>query len=352
MKIVTIIGARPQFIKSCALSRLIQKKKNIDEIIVHTGQHYDYEMSRVFFKELKIPKSKFNLGIKSKNHGEMIGKMIKGIEKILLIEKPNYTLVYGDTNSTLAGALASRKINIPVIHVEAGLRSFDKNMPEEINRILTDNCSDILFTPSKLAVENLQKEGFKKENIFNVGDIMYDVFLKSYNNVKKINSKVDILVTIHRQENIKSKIKMKNIIKNLNKLSKNYNIIFPIHPGTKLSMKKLKIISLLSKKIRLIKPLSYFEMLSYLKSSKILITDSGGLQKEAMFARTQTLTLRDQTEWPETLRAKWNRLVEIKAYNICDYANKFINSKGINFKPYGHGDTAKLILNKIIDFNK
>jgi len=185
MKIVTVIGARPQFIKASALSKLIGKQKNVNEIIIHTGQHYDHEMSSIFFKELNISKPKYNLNIKSKYHGAMTGKMMEGIEKILLKEKPDYTLVYGDTNSTLAGALASKKLNIPVIHIEAGLRSYNKKMPEEINRVLTDHCSDILFTPSKLASQNLKNEGIHQNSISNVGDIMYDIFLSVYKNLKK-----------------------------------------------------------------------------------------------------------------------------------------------------------------------
>ena len=347
MKIVTVIGARPQFIKASALSKLIRKQRNINEIIIHTGQHYDYEMSRIFFKELNIPQPKYNLNIKSKYHGAMTGKMMERIEKILLKEKPDYTLVYGDTNSTLAGALASKKLNIPVIHIEAGLRSYNKKMPEEINRVLTDHCSDILFTPSKLAGQNLKHEGIRQNSIINVGDIMYDVFLSNYKNLKKANKTYDILVTIHRAENTNSKSKMLNIIKNLNKLSKEYNILFPIHPRTKKAMDQYKILKLLSKKIKVIKPLSYKQAIYYLKYAKLLITDSGGMQKEAFFAKTQTLTIREETEWPETILAKYNRLVDPKERLIYALVKKYINSKGINSKPYGTGKAAKLILKKI-----
>lgn len=347
MKIVTIIGARPQFIKASALSKLIRKQRNINEIIIHTGQHYDYEMSRIFFKELKIPRPKYNLNIKSKYHGAMTGKMMDGIEKILLKEKPDYTLVYGDTNSTLAGALASKKLHIPVIHIEAGLRSYNKKMPEEINRILTDHCSDILFTPSKLAGQNLKHEGIQQNLIINVGDIMYDVFLSIYKNLKKINKTYDILVTIHRAENTNSKSKMLNIINNLNKLSKEYNILFPIHPRTKKVMGQYKILKLLSKKIKAIRPLSYKQAIYYLKFAKLLITDSGGMQKEAFFANRQTLTIRNETEWPETISAKWNRLVNPEENLIYNAAKKYISSKGNSSKPYGNGNTAKLIF-KII----
>ena len=347
MKIVTVIGARPQFIKASALSKLIDKQKNVDEIIIHTGQHYDYEMSSIFFKELNIPKPKYNLNIKSKYHGAMTGKMMKGIEKILLKEKPDYTLVYGDTNSTLAGALASQKLHIPVIHIEAGLRSYNKKMPEEINRVLTDHCSDILFTPSKLAGQNLKHEGIQQNSISNVGDILYDVFLSVYKNLVKNKKTYDILVTIHRAENTNSKSKMLNIIKNLNKLSEEYNILFPMHPRTKKTMGQYKILKLFSKKIKVIKPLSYEQVIYYLKYAKLLITDSGSMQKEAFFSKTQTLTIREETEWPETIVAKYNRLVDPKEDLIYNNAKKYISSKGNSSKPYGNGKTAKLIF-KII----
>lgn len=352
MKIVTVIGARPQFIKASALSKLIRKQRNINEITIHTGQHYDYEMSRIFFKELNIPQPKYNLNIKSKYHGAMTGKMMEGIEKILLKEKPDYTLVYGDTNSTLAGALASKKLHIPVIHIEAGLRSYNKKMPEEINRVLTDYCSDILFTPSKLARQNLKHEGMRQNSIINVGDIMYDVFLSVYKNLKKTNKTYDILVTIHRAENTNSKSKMLNIIKNLNKLSNEYNILFPIHPRTKKAMGQYKILKLLNKKIKVTRPLSYKQAIYYLKYAKLLITDSGGMQKEAFFAKIQTLTIRNETEWPETINAKWNRLVGPKENLICKNVKKYISFKGSNTKPYGNGKATKLILKKIESLKK
>ena len=346
MKIVTIIGARPQFIKASALSKLIKKEKKINEIIIHTGQHYDYEMSKIFFNQLNIPKPKYNLNIKSKYHGEKTGKMIEGIEKILIKERPDYTLVYGDTNSTLAGALASKKLHIPVIHVEAGLRSYNTKMPEEINRVLTDHCSDILFTPSKLADQNLKKEGIKK-NIINIGDVMYDLF-KSVNSKIKKNKKVyDILVTIHRAENTNFKIKILNIIKNLNKLSDRYSILFPAHPRTVKLLKQYKILKLLNSNIKLVKPLSYKNTMYYLKYANFLITDSGGMQKEAFFSKTQTLTIRDETEWKETVDLDWNRLAKPKNYQIFIKTKKFINYSGKIKNVYGNGDAAKSILKKI-----
>ena len=355
MKLITIIGARPQFIKASVLSKLIKKEKKIKEVIIHTGQHYDYEMSNIFFKELNIPKPKYNLNIKSKLHGEMTGKMIQGIERILIKEKPDYTLVYGDTNSTLAGALASKKLHIPVIHVEAGLRSYNGKMPEEVNRVLTDHCSDLLFTPSKLANDNLKKEGFCNNSIIQVGDIMYDVFLSVFKKLKKNKKTYNILVTIHRPENTNSKLKMLNIIKNLNKLSGIHDILFPIHPRTKKLLVNYKMIKLISKRIKVIEPLSYKNLIYYLKHAKLLITDSGGMQKEALYAKVQTITVRDQTEWPETIDSKWNRLVKPKYDNIFKIVKKYFTKRGKNTKPYGKGNTAELIINYIKNkklFNK
>lgn len=308
-------------------------------------------MSNIFFKELNIPKPKYNLNIKSKFHGHMIGKMIQNIEKILIEEKPNCTIVYGDTNSTLAGALASKKLNIPIIHIEAGLRSYNNKMPEEINRVLTDHCSDILFIPSKLAKQNLIKEGFKNKSIFLVGDIMYDVFLSVFNKLNKIDKTYDILVTFHRAENTQSKTRMENIIKNLNKLSAKYNILFPMHPRTRIILKKNKLLKLFNKKITIVRPISYVKSLCYLKYAKMLITDSGGMQKEAFYSKTQTLTLRNETEWPETIDLKWNRLVKIIGNEIFLKTIKFLNYKGKIKDIYGKGNTSKLILKKIKTLN-
>ena len=346
MKIVTILGARPQFIKASALSNLIKKQKKIKEIIIHTGQHYDYQMSNIFFKELKVPKPNYNLNIKSKFHGEMTGKMISGIEKILLKEEPNYTIVYGDTNSTLAGALAAQKLQIPIIHIEAGLRSYNKNMPEELNRVLTDHCSSILFVPSKIAEQNLKHEGIKK-NIFNVGDVMYDLFKSVFSKLKKNKNVYEILVTIHRAENTNCKMKMVNIIKNLNELSNKYSILFPLHPRTKNLLKEYKILKFLDSRIKVVNPISYINTMYYLKYAKFLVTDTGGMQKEAFFSKTQTLTVRDETEWKETIDLGWNRLVKPIENQIFFKTEKFLNFYGKKRNVYGNGNAAKLILNTI-----
>lgn len=353
IKILTIIGSRPQFIKASVLSNLIKKEKNIQETILHTGQHYDFNMSEIFFKQLKLPKPKYHLNTKSFYHGEMVGKMMMRIEKILLNKKYDLVLLYGDTNSTIAGALASSKLHVPIVHVEAGLRSFNKKMPEEINRILTDHCSSLLFVPSIIAKKNLINEGINSNVIKNVGDIMFDLFKKHfYQKVKKTN---DILVTIHRAEVTNSKKKLLNIIENLNNLSSIYKIVFPIHPRTLIALKKFKLLNKLNKKIKIIKPLSYFDNINILIRSRLLITDSGGMQKEALYAKVQTITVRDQTEWPETIHSNWNRLVKPENDNIFKIAKKYFTKRGKNTKPYGKGNTAELIINYIKNkklFNK
>ena len=347
-KILTILGARPQFIKASILSSKIKKDKNIREIILHTGQHYNSNMSEIFFKELNIPKPKYNLNIKSSSQSEMIGKMMINIEKILLKEKPDFTIVYGDTNSALAGAISSKKLNIPVVHIEAGLRSYNDRMPEEINRIIIDNCSSLFFTPSKLGMKNLITEGFPKNKIFNVGDIMFDVFLKHQkrNDINNINQKF-ILVTIHRAENTNSKKKLENIVNNLCMIARKYNVIFPLHPRTHKFLKKFNLIKKIKNKIKIIKPLSYLENINFLKNTSLLITDSGGMQKEAFYAKVQCLTVRNDTEWPETVELKWNRLVDTKNQRIKEMSFKIINFKGNKGKPYGKGVTSVLILKKL-----
>ena len=242
MKILTIIGARPQFVKASAVSRIIQNKEGISEVLVHTGQHFDANMSEVFFNELDIPKPDYNLGVSGGNHGEQTGKMLQKVEEVLLKEKPDFVVLYGDTNSTLAGSLAAVKLHIPIAHVEAGLRSFNRKMPEEINRILTDHASDILFTPSVAAINNLQNEGISKEKIINVGDVMYDAaiyFSKKAEKESSILSELQlqkkgfILTTIHRAENVDNLDTLKNIFDSLENIASDTNLVLPIHPRTK-----------------------------------------------------------------------------------------------------------------------
>ena len=352
-KIVSIIGARPQFIKAGAISRKIVENTEIEEILIHTGQHYDSKMSEVFFKELGIPSPKYNLGIGGFSHGAMTGRMIEGIEKILLEEKPNFTLVYGDTDSTLAGALASVKLQIPVIHIEAGLRSFNMQMPEEINRILTDRVSSLLFAPTKRAVENLQREGFENFDceIVCSGDVMYDVALYYKDRAKKPNMvfpKEFILCTLHRAENTENLQKMKNIFEALNKISSQIPVIMPLHPRTQ---NKILVNNIQAENIYFIEPLGYLEMVWALQNCVMVATDSGGLQKEAYYFKKPCITLREETEWVELLEVGCNCLVGADAEKIYQ-AFKKMSDINLNFDTllYGNGNASQKILEVIGDF--
>ena len=348
MKIVTVLGARPQFIKAAAFSREIAKHTNISEVIVHTGQHYDQNMSDVFFKEMNIPLPKYKLKTGGKNHGAMTGQQLEKIEEILLTEKPDLVLVYGDTNSTLAGALAATKLHIPIAHVEAGLRSFNKKMPEEINRILTDQVSDYLFVPSVGAKQNLLNEGIGEEKIFVVGDIMYDVSLYYKEKMVKpnwfdsLNLTNFILCTIHRAENTDDAEKLGDIFKGL-ELSKK-DIILPLHPRT---VNKIKQYGLdIPQNIRVIEPIGYLEMVWLEVHCDLVVTDSGGVQKEAYFHGKYCVTLREETEWVELVEGGLNRLVGSDFEKIqwaCEQLFEHNPSMGI----YGDGNTARQIIREI-----
>lgn len=307
MKILTVLGARPQFVKAAVLSRVISKDDTVEEVIVHTGQHYDKNMSELFFDEMSIPKPKYNLNINSLGHGAMTGKMLEEIEKVLLDEKPDILLVYGDTNSTIAGALAAKKLGVKVAHVEAGLRSFNMEMPEEVNRILTDRISDILFCPTISAIQNLEKEGYKniETKIIHSGDIMKDAvdYYSKYSSekssiIKSLNLESNnfVLATVHRQENTDDLNRLNSILSALNKISsEGTRVVLPLHPRTKAIIKKNNI----QLDIDIIDPVGYFDMLELLKNCSLVMTDSGGLQKEAFFSGKNCLVLRDETEWVE-----------------------------------------------------
>jgi UDP-GlcNAc3NAcA epimerase len=322
MKIISVVGARPQFIKLASLSKELRKKQR--EIIIHTGQHYDDELSKVFFSELSIPKPDYNLGIGSAEHGAQTGRMLEGIEKVLLSQKPDLVIVYGDTNSTLAGALAAAKLNIPVAHVEAGLRSNRKSMPEEINRVLTDHVSTLLFCPTPTAVGNLKKEGITK-GVHLVGDVMYDSLLehlkvaeKKSRIMRKLNlrKKEFYLLTIHRAENTDIKENLKKVTQIITHLDK--KVVLPIHPRTRKKLGEFKLLNRLFSfsNLILIDPVSYMDMLILEKNARFVLTDSGGVQKEAYFLKTPCLTLRDETEWVETLKNHFNQIVGLSADKI------------------------------------
>jgi UDP-GlcNAc3NAcA epimerase len=354
IKIVTIVGARPQFIKAAAVSREFSKHKEIQEIILHTGQHFDKNMSDVFFEEMQIPKPHYNLNIHGLSHGAMTGQMIEGIEKILLKEKPDYVLVYGDTNSTIAGALAAKKLHIKVIHVEAGLRSFNMQMPEEINRVLTDRISDVLFCPTDAAVENLINEGMNKfpVTIVKSGDVMQDAALFYAEQAEKKSTIINdlaledfILCTIHREENTNSIENLKKIIQALNSINKEIQVIVPLHPRTKniLSNEKIDI------DFKLIEPVGYFDMIMLLKHCKLVITDSGGLQKEAFFFQKNCVTLRNETEWIELVANGYNQLAGCDAEKIYNaYKTMLEHKKDFTKNLYGNGKACEIIVSTLL----
>lgn len=362
VKILTVVGARPQFIKAAVISRLIRDvfHDQITEVLVHTGQHYDQNMSDIFFTDMDIPKPSFHLEVNEKTHGAMTGKMLHKLEELLLDEQPDMVLVYGDTNSTLAGALAAAKLHIPLAHVEAGLRSFWKKMPEEQNRILTDHLSDLLFCSSDISVNNLKAENIVN-GVFNVGDIMLDSFIfynkslgerqlsfkfLNYEESSEFNFEENdfFLLTMHRAENTNEKTTIDGIFKNLSML--NGSIVFPVHPRTFNLIKKFNI--KVPDNIILIEPVGYFEMLYFLKKCNAVITDSGGLQKEAYYAKKLCYTLRNQTEWVETLNGNWNTLCNPNDTFFQNILNS--NPLGEYRSYYGNGNTGDLVLNQILNY--
>lgn len=353
MSIITIVGARPQFVKAGTVSRAL-RSAGLQEIIVHTGQHFDYNMSQVFFDDMEIPEPDYNLEINSLSHGAMTGRMLEAIERILLKEKPSLVLVYGDTNSTLAGALAAQKLAIPVAHVEAGLRSFNMAMPEETNRILTDRISTHLFCPTQVAVNNLKAEGFTNFgcNIHNVGDVMLDAALYySERSAQKSTIVRDIglepnpvLATMHRQENTDNPHNLKGIIDALNSIHSERQVVVPLHPRTK------KIIegSGIKMNFTIIPPVGYFDMIELLKHCALVITDSGGLQKEAFFFSKGCVTLRDETEWTELVDGGYNVLAGSNSETIVDcYKMMLSTTPDFSAPLYGSGDASVRIVDRL-----
>jgi UDP-GlcNAc3NAcA epimerase len=350
-KIVTVLGARPQFIKAAVVSRAVSTT-NLKEIIVHTGQHFNKEMSDIFFEEMEIPRPDYMLDINSLSHGAMTGRMMEKIEEVLLNEKPDMVLVYGDTNSTLAGSLAASKLKIPVAHVEAGLRSFNMGMPEEINRILTDRISKYLFCPTDTAVNNLNEEGFKNFNcqVHKVGDVMYDAaqYYSSQSAIKStilknlnISDQDFILCTVHRQENTDNLERLTAIINGLNQLSKQFRIVLPLHPRTKKLLAQFGIIP----EFIPITPVGYFDVIELLKHCKFVMTDSGGMQKEAYFFNKGCFTLRNETEWTELTACGVNRLVDPLNEDIPNLIETYkFNNESFNKKLYGNADAGAKIL--------
>jgi UDP-GlcNAc3NAcA epimerase len=379
LKIVTIIGARPQIIKAAALSRVIQKnyKSSIKEVIVHTGQHYDTKMSQVFIDELNIPAPNYNFGIGSSTHGAQTGQMIRDIEEVLFQEYPDYVIIYGDTNSTLAGAIAASKMNIPVLHIEAGLRSYNKSMPEEINRIMADHVSTILFTPTQTGLDNLVKEGFSattskpftqdNPGIMHCGDVMYDnslyfkklafeksTIIKDY----KLKNKEFILCTVHRDNNTDDPERLNSIFSTLNELSlaNKIEIVMPLHPRTSRAIEE-SLVNTVDEAInknplfKLLPPVSFLDMILLESQCQVVITDSGGVQKEAFFFKKPSIILRTETEWKEIVDAGVGMVTDIKKDLILDAYDYFkSNGETLNYPSiFGDGNAAGFICQTILN---
>lgn len=377
IKLLTIIGARPQIIKAAALSRAIKTNfsDKIQEVIVHTGQHYDENMSQVFFEELEIPHPNYNLNVGSGSHGKQTAAMIDGIEEILMKEKPNAIILYGDTNSTLAGAIAASKIQVPVVHIEAGLRSFNKSMPEEINRIMCDHVSTLLFSPTRAGYENLLKEGFKENNkapysfdnpkIYHCGDVMYDNSLSfslvaegKTDILKKLSLKKNkfILVTIHRNNNTDEPLRLNAIFSALNTIAddKSATIVLPLHPRTAKLLSKQLSAELYSKiktnkRIKIIEPVSFLEMIALEKNASMVITDSGGVQKEAFFFEKACIILRSETEWVELVECGAATITDADENKIREAYELYAGKNKLTFpKLFGDGNAAGFICSEIL----
>ncbi len=359
MKIVTVLGARPQFIKASGVSRALAKYDGVKEIIIHTGQHFDSNMSDIFFSELDLKTPNYHLGIHGLSHGAMTGRMMEQIEILLREIQPDVVNVYGDTDSTLAAALAAAKLHIPVAHVEAGLRSFNRTMPEEINRVLTDHVADTLFTPTKSAVINLKAEGISDNKIFPVGDVMYDaaLFYSALAHAQskilkelKLESKGYYLATIHRPNNTDTPEALKLICKVLEEAAQKIRVIMPVHPRTR---KKMSEFGIELKKVECIDPVGYLDMIELESQSKLIITDSGGVQKEAYFHRVPCVTLRPETEWVELVEHRWNVVLppstDIDMVSIIHYQ---AGRTGDNVQLYGSGKASEKIAEVLVTMTK
>ena len=377
MKIITVVGARPQIIKAAAISRAIENNfPQIEEIILHTGQHYDQNMSEVFFEELNIPKPTINLNVGSSSHGKQTAKMIEQIEDVLVQYKPNAIVVYGDTNSTLASAVAASKIHVPIVHIEAGLRSFNKKMPEEINRIMCDHASTLLFSPTQTGYQNLINEGFSKTiskkatadcpNIYHCGDVMYDnsIHFSKLSEQKSsilsdlgIENNPFILATVHRNDNTDDPQKLNEIFSSFLKLTEGNNIqlILPLHPRT-MKMKETLLNETVKEQLRnsslikIIPPASFLDIISLEKNASLIITDSGGVQKEAYFFKKPCIILRPQTEWVEIVDAKSAVIADTNQEKILNAVNNYLHNENLAFPPvFGDGKAAEFILNEMVN---
>lgn len=352
MKVVTVIGARPQFIKAAPVSAALAAGGVIDEVVVHTGQHYDDNMSRVFFDELGMREPALHLGVGGGSHGAMTGRMLEAIEGVLLADLPDWVLVYGDTNSTLAGALAAAKLHVPVAHVEAGLRSFNRRMPEELNRVLTDHLAELLFAPTETAVDNLSAEGIAGPAVQLVGDVMYDVALQTLAKGEGVDRLGRfgllpggyVLATIHRAENTDNPAVLASIFLGLSAVAERHQVVVPLHPRTEAALRASGLLDEAGRRLRLLPPVGYLDMVALERGALLIATDSGGVQKEAYFHRVPCVTLREETEWVELVEHGWNRLVSpTNADEVAAAILGSIGSQGREIQLYGGGKAAHTI---------
>lgn len=366
MKLLSVVGARPQFVKAAVVSRAVAAHNQrgdgpqVDEVLVHTGQHYDDSMSAVFFKELDIRQPDHNLEIAGGGHGVMTGRMLGALEPLLQDEQPDCVLVHGDTNSTLAGALAATKLHIPVAHVESGLRSFNRRMPEEINRIVADSVGDLLFAPTEVAVQNLMAEGVAADTIIQSGDVMLDATLYYRQRSRTTSTVVAdmnltatafVLATIHRAENTDDVVRLSAIVKGLCGVAEDRPVVLPLHPRTAGALQRERLLRPLAERVRVIDPVGYLDMLALEDGAAVIATDSGGVQKEAYFVGTPCVTLRDETEWTELVDAGANRLVAADADAIVGTVAESVGATWDDGELYGDGQAGRLIVYTLIERN-
>ena len=355
MHLITVVGARPQFIKAAAVSRAIRERGDIVESLVHTGQHFDDDMSQVFFDELGIPHPKHHLGVRATTHGAMTGRMLEAIEAVLLTEQPEAVIVYGDTNSTLAGALAAAKLHIPVAHVEAGLRSFNRRMPEELNRVATDHLSTLLLAPTQVAVANLEGEGIGGARVRLVGDVMYDIAVE-FGSRDAAPAMADhgltpgryVLATVHRAENTDDLDRLVTIFEGLRLVARELPVVMPLHPRTRAALERAGLLASVASELHLTDPVGYVTMAALERNAAVIATDSGGMQKEAYFHRVPCVTLRDETEWTELVEHGWNRLVPpTSAARVAASVLSARGTLGGDVELYGGGSAAQAVVDAI-----
>ena len=358
LEVVTIVGARPQFIKAAIVSRHLRKESRLRETLIHSGQHYDRNMSQVFFAELEIPEPHRNLGVGSGPQGSQTARMLEGIESLLLELRPDGVLIYGDTNSTLAGVLAATKLGIPTAHVEAGLRSYRRDMPEEINRVVADHLSDVLFAPTVTAERNLSSEGIAAARVQVVGDVMYDAAIyfgakadRESNILKRYGLQQGgyVLATTHRAENVDNPSRLRSIFEGLAETARKIPVVCPLHPRARKALQREGLLNGLSGRMLMIEPVSYLEMLRLEKGARLIATDSGGVQKEAFFCGVPCVTLRDETEWTELVELGWNRLVSpLSAAAVRDCTLEWLGRPGASGSPYGDGHAVEKIVEALL----